>query len=300
MDFVIIDNRLVMVVRINTNTDFLSRPNSFLGLSSIGFIAYVLISSFDPKHIPDSVQYSTHSWGSLATILPVLCLGYQCHLSLVPTVATIRKSEKHKAFITVTIAMTICTLMYFSLSVLAVLTFGKDLKGDFIENFPGNDWTTQTAIALVGIKSILTLPAAFLPVRLSLVDILSNSIESFASWRGRAKRFAVTIVTIKLALLLALLVPDIVVVVNLLGFLAVMFVFTLPGLAYLNLVKQNRLEKQQIAGFGTDIPLYSAKDNFKRLLSYLMIILGIFMSAVVLYKSIVELEKDAGEPLCVP
>lgn len=236
----------------------------------------------------------------MAAILPVLCLGYQCHLSLVPTVATIRKSEKHKAFVTVTIAMIICTIMYFSLSVLAVLTFGKDTDGDFIENFPGKDWTTQTAIALVGIKSILTLPAAFLPVRLSLVDILSNSIESFASLKESTKRIAVTVITINLALMLALLVPNIVVAINLLGFLAVMFVFTLPGLAYLNLVKQNRMEKQQLAGFGTDLPLYSVKDQFKRLLSYFMIILGFSMAAVVLYKSILELKKDAGEPLCVP
>lgn len=272
-------------------------PYSFLGIGSIGFIAYVVITQFAENGIQNDVKYYPDSWWNVAAVLPILCLGYQCHLSLVPTVATVKRSEKHKAFVTVTIAMVICTVIYISISVMAILTFGSKINPDFIENFPGTGVTTLTTIAIVGIKCILTLPAAFLPARLSLVDILSNNFSGFAQLSERSKRIAVTYVTLSLALLLALLVPNIVVAINLLGFLAVMFVFNLPGHAYLSLVKQNRLEKQQLAGFSTETPLYSVKDHFKRLISFIMILVGFLMAIVVLYKSISELNVKS-EPLC--
>lgn len=256
-----------------------------------------MISQFIQRGIQEKVKYYPDTWDNVAAVLPILCLGYQCHLSLVPTVATVKRSEKHKAFVTVTVAMVICTIIYISIAVLAVLTFGSDINADFIENFPGTDITTKTTIAIVGIKCILTLPAAFLPARLSLVDVLSSTFERFALLSERSKRITVTYVTLSLALVLALLVPNIVVAINLLGFLAVMFVFNLPGLAYLNLVKQNRLEKQQLAGFPTDTPLYSVKDQLKRLISFIMIFVGFLMALVVLYKSIAELDTKS-EPLC--
>lgn len=280
--------------------DFLKYA-SFLGLVAIGFISYVVVGNFtSSKRIAPDVNYLPKSWSDVAFILPVYCLAYQCHLSLVPTVATIRRQEKPKAFITSTIAMVASMIIYSSTSILAVLTFGSNVQKDLTENFSGNGGITLVTIGIVGLKCALTLPAAYLPARLSLIDILTNNWPRFVTFSEPVQRIGVTILFLDVSLLLAIYVPDILVVVNLLGCLAVMFIFPIPGLAYINLVRQNRREKQQAAGLGMDAPLkYTARDKMKLGSSYFMIVFGVLMAGVVLYKSIAEmLDNKSTQPLC--
>lgn len=279
--------------------DFLKYA-SFLGMVSIGFIFYVALSEFmKSSQIAPDVNYYPKSWGDILSILPVYCLAYQCHLSLVPTVATFHRREKPKAFVTSTMAMVVSLIIYSSISILAVLTFGSAIQNDLTESYPGKNWYTLVTIGIVGVKCILTLPAAYLPARLSLVDILTDNWDRFARFSEPVKRISVTLVFLDVALLMALYVPNIVVAVNLLGCLAVMFIFQLPGIAYLNLVKQNRLQKQQEAGMSSEIPEYTAKDKMKRVTSYFMIVVGFIMTFVVLYKSISGmLSSTSSPPLC--
>lgn len=235
----------------------------------------------------------------MTSILPIICFGYACHLSLVPTIATIRKSDKPKAFITVTTMLIICTIVYLTISIVAVLEFGSKIKPDLIESLPGNSCTTLATITLVGFKCILTSPAALLPARMTLIEILTQFCRKFADLCEPAKRISVTVMTLGLALVLALLVPNMTVAINLLGTISVLFVFDLPALAYLNMVKQNRINKQHLAGLSTDKPLYGTKDQFKRLVSYLMLVVGFILAAIILYRSCCDLiNKSQNEPLC--
>jgi len=277
--------------------DFLKYA-SFLGILSIGFIFYVVSNEFFNGSRAQDVNYLPKSWKDVATILPVFALGYQCHLSLVPAVSTIRRSEKPKAFVTTTVAMVISAIIYSSISILAVLTFGSKINKDLTESYPGK--SAVPTIIIVAIKCVLTLPAAYLPARLSIVDILTNNWSRFARFSEPVRRIGVTIIFLDIALLLALTVPDIVVVVSFLGFLAVMFIFQLPGIAYLNLVKQNRLEKQQAAGLDPQVPNYNARDRMKLAASYFMIVFGSIITVVVLYKSIEGIIMNSpSPPLCV-
>lgn len=279
--------------------DFLKYA-SFLGIVSIGFIFYVVLAEFvHQKNIGSDVNYYPKSWVDVISVLPMFCLGYQCHLSLVPTVATIHRREKHKAFATTTIAMIVAAVIYSTISILAVMTFGSKIEKDLTESYQDKNWVTMTTIGIVAVKCILTLPAAYLPARLSIIDILANNWGRFAQFSEPIRRVGVTLVFLDLALLLALTVPDIIVAVNILGFLAVMFIFQLPGLAYLNLIKQNRLEKQQAAGLDHEIPIYTSRDKMKFITSYFLLFFGCLMTVVVLYKSITGImESTPSPPLC--
>lgn len=267
---------------------------------SLGFVLYVVTSEFIKQgHVAKDVNYLPGKWSDVFTILPVFCLAYQCHLSWVPTAATIRKEEKYRTYVTITIAMIVATIVYMVVSVLALLTFGSAILTDLTESYPGKSWPILTTIAIIAFKCIMTLPPAFLPLRLSLVDILSSRFKFFSDLSEPVKRISVTYVTLTTALLLALFVPNVLVAVDILGCLAVLFIFTLPGLCYLNLIKENRLAKQQLAGSSGEIPIYSLKDKFKRTLSYFFIIFGILTTFIVLYKSVKEmLEKSSSPPLC--
>lgn len=261
---------------------------------------YVVVSEFiKVDHIAEDVNYLPKDWTDVGFILPVFCLSYQCHLSLVPTAATTRKEDKYTTYFTVTVAMILTTAIYMFVSVLATLTFGSAIRGDLTESYPGKSWPILTTIAIVALKCIVTLPPVFLPARLSLVDILSNKSSMFNELSEAKKRISVTYITLTLALVMALYVPDILVAVDILGCLSVMFIFTLPALGYLNLIKENRLMKQRSEGLDAEIPTYSAKDKSKRALSYFLIIFGTVMMCVVLYKSIQKIVSDtSGPPLC--
>lgn len=261
---------------------------------------YVVVSEFiKAGHIAEDVNYLPKDWTDVGFILPVFCLSYQCHLSLVPTVATTRKEEKYTTYFTVTMAMVVATAIYMFVSILAALTFGSKIQSDLTESYPGKSWPILTTIAIVALKCIVTLPPVFLPARLSLVDIVSAKSSRFNELSESAKRISVTYVTLTLALALALFVPDILVAVDILGCLSVMFIFTLPALSYLNLIKSNRLMKQQSEGLSIDVPVYSMKDKFKRILSHFLIVFGLVMMCLVLYKSVQKIVSNTpSPPLC--
>lgn len=279
--------------------DFL-KYGSFLGIISIAFIIYVVISEFlKIDKIPDSVNYFPKHITDIGSILPVFCFAYQCHLSWVPIVASIKREEKRKAFVTISVGMFIATIVYAVVSILAVLTFGSKIAEDLTESYPGKQWSILTTIGIVAFKCVVTLPPAFLPARLSIVDIMKDTFKWYADFSEPVQRISATFLTLDLALLLALFVPNILTAVNVLGCLAVMFVFTLPGLSYLSLIRLNRIKKQQETGEG-DIPIYSAKDKFKIALSYFMVAFGSLIMLLVLYKSIASiLSKSSVPPLCV-
>lgn len=290
--------REVSAMKIQINYDIFSL--SFLGIASLGFVLYVVTSKFvEQGHIAKDVNYSPKNWIDVGAIVPVFCLGYQCHLSWVPVVATMKKEQKYKSYVTITAAMIFASIIYTVVCVFSLLTLGSSVMSDLTESYSDKKWPILTTIGLVALKCVVTLPPAFLPLRLSLIDILSERFEKFNQLREPVKRFSVTYLTLTIALLLALFVPDILVAVDILGCLAVMFIFTLPGLCYLHLIKENRLMKQQLAGLGGEIPIYSIKDKIKRLISHFFIVIGIIMTFVVLYKSIGAMtEKSSSKPIC--
>lgn len=272
--------------------DFLKYASS-AGVLSLGFIGYVVISEFLKQgHVAKTVNYMPQRFSDMGAVMPVLCLAYQCHLSWVPTAATVRKEEKYITYKTISIAMIVCTIIYIIISVLAVLTFGEAIQKDLTESYPGKDWPVIATIAIVAIKCMVTLPAAFYPARLSMVDILSSASPWFNGLSEHIKRLSVTILTLDAALFLALFVPNIIVAVDILGCVSVMFIFTLPGLCYLNLIKEMRLAKQQLANVDSEEPIYTPYDNFKRAASIFFIWFGMAMTFVVLYKSIQNMSAE--------
>lgn len=278
--------------------DFL-KYGSFLGIASLGFIVYMVINEFviQGKVAPD-VKYFPDHLSDMWSILPVLCLSFQCHLSLVPTVATIKKEEKYTTYKTVSLAMILAALIYNGVSIMAMLTLGSKIQDDLTESYKDKSWILFSTIALVAIKSVVTLPTVFLPARLSILDLLKNHWGWFSRLSEPTQRISVSFVGINLALTLAVYVPSIQIVVDLLGCLSVMFIFFLPALSYLHQIDENRLLKQHAAGMSADAPLqYSLKDKMKIILSYIFIAIGVIMMFAVLDKSIAAIGNRRKHPL---
>lgn len=259
---------------------------------------YVVVSEFINKGVvANDVNYFPKDWSKIGSILPVYCLGFLCHLSWVPTVATMRKEEKYTSYYTISFAMIVAGIIYAIVCIFSILTFGNSIESDVIESFTSKTWPVLTTIGIIAFKSIVTLPMAFLPLRLALVDIVSKLSSKFDSFKESTKRISVTLITLNVALILALYIPDILMAVNILGCFAVIFIFSLPALCYLNLIKENRLMKQDLqGGFEPNIPIYSTKDKMKIALSYFFIVFGLIMMVVVLYNSITKIISNTSSP----
>ncbi|KAG9508501.1 putative sodium-coupled neutral amino acid transporter 7, partial [Fragariocoptes setiger] len=95
---------------------------SFLGIISIGFISYVVISELlnhDPPELP--VNFYPKKWTDSFSLVPSLCFAYQCHLSWVPTAAALPRMEKKKSCVTVTAALIVASIVY------TVMRNGEDI-----------------------------------------------------------------------------------------------------------------------------------------------------------------------------
>lgn len=292
---------VIKPICVSKTVDFLKYA-SFLGIASIGFIGYVVASQFVKHHKEASyhidVNVTGKSLSAALGVLPVYCLAYQCHLSWIPTAATMRKEEKHTTYRTISFAMILSAIIYSAVSVLAVLTFGVCTRQDITESFRDKDWIVLTTSIVVAIKCVVTLPAVFLPMRISVIEFFCYKSPWFANLKGHWQRILVTSIVIGSAYGIGVSIPGVKDVVNFIGCLAVAFIFPLPALAYLHLIDENRLEKQLLSGIDSDKPIYSTKDKFKRAISIFMILFGAVMFCLVLQHAYDGLKHQEPDTRC--
>lgn len=288
--------------------DFLKYA-SFLGVLSIGFIVYmVLEQSYEQytaninlnKWYADNINWWPKKWTSAPLILPVYCIAFQCHLSWVPTAATTRREEKYLSYKTISAAMIIASIIYSSVCILALLACGDKIQPDLTASFgERKNWIVEGTILIVAFKCIFTLPAAFLPARISIIEFFEAKSPKFAALKEPVRRCGVTAGVILLALTTALISKKIQVVVEILGCLSVLFIFPLPAICYLKSVDDNRRYKQLMDGDETDVLKYTFKDKAKRYLSFFFIAFGFLMLFLVLYTSIddiVSSQNNSDDP----
>lgn len=285
--------------------DFLKYA-SILGILSIGFILYMVLEQCYKQYSNNSsktdwwaegINWWPKKWQNAPLILPVYCIAYQCHLSWVPTVATTRREEKYTTYKTISIAMIISAFIYSMVCVVALLACGALIEPDLTASFNfRKDWVVEGTIAIVALKCIFTLPAAFLPARISVIERLEARFEWFANLSEPTRRIGVTCGMILLALATALISKKIQVVVGILGCLSVLFIFPLPAICYLDSVNENRRYKQQLEGDTSPELKYTAKDKAKRYLSFFFIVFGFIMMALVLYTAINDIISPQNGP----
>ena len=94
----------------------------------------------------------------LFQVVPVICFGYQCHISSVPIYSCLAKRNIENFTKSVVLSIIICTFCYVGTGVIGYLTFGSGVHGDILESYEGKDAWILMAIGAVALKSYLTYP----------------------------------------------------------------------------------------------------------------------------------------------
>ena len=194
----------------------------------------------DPKH------HAKHSdWKSAFSAIPVICFGFQCHVSSVAVYAELKNRSISKFFICALVAMSVCTITYSLSGSFGYLTFGQQTHSDILTNYAEHD--TMVNVARVAIVFILL--SSFAIVTFCARTVIDGIILSlWKPTRERAeetefrRRVIVTVVWFGLALFIASVVPNIGVAIALIGGVASTFIFVFPGMMLLKTVDQTKVK----------------------------------------------------------
>ncbi|XP_059148065.1 sodium-coupled neutral amino acid transporter 7-like [Physella acuta] len=223
--------------------DFL-RYTSILGVLGVFYIVgLVTIKYFQAHDNQGKIETRPRSWIDVILVVPDFCFAYQCHFGLVPIYSCMAKRNMREFSKTVTLAMILAVVTYTVTAVLGYLQLGDNVTNDILLSFnPTAD--VMVAVVLYSVKTYTTYPilcfsgrAAFDTVWCMLWKMSPEEIL----YREKMRRVITTLVWFTLTLILSVFVPNIGMVIEIIGAFAGTFIFIFPGLCLLKTV-QDRLE----------------------------------------------------------
>ncbi|KAK2151863.1 hypothetical protein LSH36_348g02011 [Paralvinella palmiformis] len=271
---------LVLPICFSRRIDFLKYPSAVGVVVVIYVVILVTVKYFVESSNPGPIKTKPTHWTDIFIVVPVICFAYQCHLSIVPIYACMRKRTITEFSKTLSVALILCIFSYTGTASFGYLTFGSDVKQDILESYKP---TPDVLVAVIGLaaKMYTTYPILMFVGRSALdniyVYVFKLSPEDIAQ-KENSRRIVMTILWFGVSLLLAVIVPNIGVVIALLGGLAAVFVFIFPGHCLLKLVIRGYITREE-----APFKYYSFL-----IFSILFIILGAFIFGVITTQAIMN------------
>ncbi|XP_053740789.1 putative sodium-coupled neutral amino acid transporter 8a [Synchiropus splendidus] len=212
---------------------------SVLGTLAATYLTVAIIVKYHTMptvlvHVAPLYTSGISSWGSMFSVIPTICFGFQCHEASIAIYSSMENQRlSHWVFISV-VSMIFCLVIYSLTGVYGFLTFGKEVKADILMSYMGDDVLMLIARLLFGVSIITIYPIILLLGRSVIQDPL-------LSWRRRRhglvtaqfecrSRCLLTVLWITSTLLIAVFVPDISKVISAIGGISAFFIFIFPGL----------------------------------------------------------------------
>ncbi|KFW75863.1 Putative sodium-coupled neutral amino acid transporter 8, partial [Manacus vitellinus] len=172
------------------------------------------------------------SWASVFSVIPTICFGFQCHEACVAIYSSMsNRSFSHWVTVSV-LSMLVCLLIYSLTGLYGYLTFGEAVASDVLMSYPGNDPLVVVARLLFGVSIVTIYPIVVLLGRSVVKDLWAapkRGAAAVSEARERRGRVALTVTWMGTTLAIALFVPDIGKVIELIGGISAFFIFIFPG-----------------------------------------------------------------------
>uniref|UniRef100_A0A8B9D101 Solute carrier family 38 member 8 n=1 Tax=Anser brachyrhynchus TaxID=132585 RepID=A0A8B9D101_9AVES len=205
--------------------------SSILGTLSACYLTLVIVLKY---HLQEGSLSSPRasSWASMFSVIPTICFGFQCHEACVAIYSSMR-NQSFSHWVTVSVlSMLICLLIYSLTGLYGYLTFGEAVAADVLMSYPGNDPIVIVARLLFGVSIVTIYPIVVLLGRSVMRDLWAHpkrGAAPLADGPERRSRVALTISWMAATLAIALFVPDIGKVIELIGGISAFFIFIFPG-----------------------------------------------------------------------
>jgi len=203
----------------------------------------------------------------------------QSHMTAIPTYACTKDRNLCKFTLCAVVSMLICYGTYSVVGYFGYATFGSGkVPSDILQGYTDKSAVVTVAIIAIAIKNFTTYPIILYCGRDALLSIFNVSFDRIGI------RVIITLIWFILSLVIAILVPDISPIINLLGSLSAMFIFILPGICLL----QNVLLR--------DPELYLNKGRMLVVFAIFLTALGAFVCGVVFMETLQDLQKTPTKP----
>ncbi|XP_040471421.1 putative sodium-coupled neutral amino acid transporter 8 isoform X1 [Falco naumanni] len=213
--------------------------SSILGTLAACYLTLVIVLKYhlqaESLGSPEPPQPSrASSWASVFSVIPTICFGFQCHEACVAIYSSMRnRSFSHWVTVSV-LSMLICLLIYsLTAGLYGYLTFGEAVASDVLMSYPGNDPVVIVARLLFGVSIVTIYPIVVLLGRSVVRDVWATPKRGAAvvpEEHEQRSRVMLTVTWMAATLAIALFVPDIGKVIELIGGISAFFIFIFPGL----------------------------------------------------------------------
>jgi len=233
----------------------LSLP-SLLGFGALLYVCFLMLANYvagaetlsagaerasDTDSGPVWVRLGLGEWLS---IIPVVCFSYQGHISAVPLYYELRRRSMRRWNVVVGAGLGVCVLLYNVTGFVGYLQFGTATQSDVLKSFSGHEpclpvYLIEFARVAVAIAVSVTSAVFTFCARSAILDELS-SVFGYGLQKPPYPLFlTVTCVWVVLIALVAMSLPDIGVVVALVGNICAFFMFHFPGLCMIAITYQD-------------------------------------------------------------
>ncbi|KAL0100682.1 hypothetical protein PUN28_019224 [Cardiocondyla obscurior] len=254
---------------------------SSVGCITIVYVLWLIIyKSFDVKTdaVPPIKIWPDNGYEVLQ-IIPIICFAYQSHMTAIPTYACMKDRNLCKFTLCAVISMLICYGAYSVVGYFGYVTFGSGkVPSDILQGYTDKSAIVTVAIIAIAVKNFTTYPIVLYCGRDALLGIFDANLDQIGV------RVIVTLIWFVLSLVIAILVPDISPVINLLGSLSAMFIFVLPGICLMQSM------------FLIEPITYLNKYRLLIVFAIFLTSFGAFMCGVIFMEALEDLQKSPVKP----
>merc|ERR1711970_1654177 len=137
-------------------------------------VALIFVEYAEGEHVPGPVKTKPDSWLDILMVIPVICFGYQCHVSVIPIYSCMKNRDTKNFTVASFSAIAICVFTYTGAATFGYMTFGNLVYDDIISNYNANKPSVMLALVAISLKTYTTYPILMFCGREGLSTILKD------------------------------------------------------------------------------------------------------------------------------
>ena len=282
---------LILPMCYTKKIDFLKYSSVFGVFTMVYIVALIFTEYVVGDHVPGNIKTKPVKWVDVFTVIPVICFGYQCHVSVIPIYSCMKNRNIKHFSIASSCAIAICVITYTTAAIFGYLTFGSDVSPDILTNYSASKPSVMIALVAMALKTFTTYPIISFCGREGVSTIIKDVfVKDDNPQNEKLRRYVIATVWFICSLLMAIEIPNIGAVINMLGSLAAIFIFVFPGVCLL----QTTLMQ--------DPTVSNNRSKLSISIAVILLLLGAFLFGCVWTQAVIfNLSSDSIEtPLCVP
>ena len=153
--------------------DFLRIPSSLGVLAIFYLVGLIVYEYYFGNYTPGSIKVKPIRYTDAFLVVPDICFGYQCHVSVIPIYSCMKKRTLKNFTYSVSLAILICAICYTLSALFGYWTFGSKVDDDVLMSYNGGTLVYAGMYAMA-LKIITTYPILLFCGREAVKSVMTD------------------------------------------------------------------------------------------------------------------------------